>query len=200
MKGWLVFKRFVWGVILIPFFMAGCVGKIDETVMHDVELTQTARAYTPIPRPTPHPSERPIVEILNAYLQIPDDPLSSTIDASYRVVGVTFPPNPGGVTSKFIITVECECARNGDCCNVEHAFVVIVRAMKANTDVFLGIPPTIPSIIPDTVAEFQMECFDHNSILGMMNVPWSIMRDYLAGVINGEQFGWEVKKNKTPEP
>lgn len=199
MKGWLVFKRFIWGLVLIPFCMAGCMETIDEKTVQDVGMTLTASVYTPTPMFTPNPSEQLIVGALNTYLQIPDDPLSNTIDASYRVVEVSFPPNIGGVPNSFIVTVNCQCAQGGDCCNDEHTFVMTIRAMKANADMFLGVSPVV-LIIPETVTEFQLVCFEDGFKQGTMSVPWPIMRDYLAGVINGDQFGWKVRKNKTPEP
>ena len=196
-------KRFIWGFMLVLFsFLTSCIGAIDENTVHQVELSQTASVYTPIPMSTPDPFAKMIVDLINFQLQTPEDPLSKTLDATYTVVEVSFSSEVGNTPAIFSITVQCECARDGDCCNGEHIFVVITRAMKAITtrEVSMGIPPSIPATVPTTVTEMRVICHDHQSPLGTMYVSWPIMREYLLGTINGDQLGWVVQKIATIVP
>jgi hypothetical protein len=197
-------KPFVLVFVLALFFaLTGCEGVIvtegDST--HVVE-TITAAVYTPIPMNTPDPFARTIIDLINFQLLTPEDPLSNTLDASYRVVDVSFSSVIGNTPALFIINIECECARNGDCCNKEHIFVVITRAMKAITtrEMSMGIPPSIPATVPMTVTELRVVCHDHQVPLGTMYVSWPIMREYLLGTINGDQLGWSVQKQATEMP
>ena len=195
-------KRFIWGFVLtLSLALLGCeVDEVSQNEMTHAVATLTAAAYTPIPMNTPHPSEKPIVDILNSYLQTPENPLSETLDAKYRVVKVSFIPNMAGNLTIFAITTYCECARNGTCCNVEHTFALITKAMKASPEIFVGVPPNIPSVVPQTVNEIQVECYDYQSRIGMLYVSWSTMREYLIGTIGGDQLGWSVQKQAISTP
>jgi len=194
-------KRLTLGGPLVLFlFLTSCGSVIDENTVYQVGLTQTVAAYTATPINTPHPSERLIVDIINSYLQTPENPLSETLDAKYRVVKVSFIPNSAGNFTTFLITAYCECARDGTCCNVEHTFALITRAMKASPEIFVGVPPNIPSAVPQTINELYVECYDHQNRIGTLYVSWSMMREYLIGTIGGNQLGWSVQKQATPTP
>ncbi len=197
-------KKFVAILVTMLFLaLAGCVdtSPSGEDFTHVIE-TLTATSYTPIPLSTPDPFEKMIVDLINFELEKPEDPLSTTLDATYAVVDVNFNNETKDFPTIFEITVQCECARNGECCNGEHTFVLVTRAMKTITEreKGMGIPPSIPASIPTTVTELRVICYDHKSSLGIMHVPWSLMRDYLMGIITADQLGWNVQKKPAKEP
>jgi hypothetical protein len=201
-RGVFSMKHFVLVFILALYFvLTGCgSNEINQLQLEGAIGTLTSLAYTATPVNTPHPSEKMIVDIINANLQMPEDPLSKTLDATYRVVKVSFVPNISGIPTTLFIVIDCECARDGHCCNLEHTFVVITRAMKANPEIIVGTAQGFPSIIPQTILDLQIECFDHQSTMGTMSVSWPLMREYLIGAISGDQLGWEVRRLATQTP
>jgi hypothetical protein len=179
--------------LLLTSVLSGCV--TDSTTpptQNDVEMAQTTIAIASFtPTPPPFPFEKPIVEALNNFLQMqrdlthPLDQLSITIDASYIVNRVVLQ----GAT--LIIEVHCECALNGDCCNMEHTFMVITQAMNDNQAYF--------QLITSDITDFQLACYDHAKPLGTMQVSWFDMQGFMHGNITGYQLGGAVTKNPSPK-
>lgn len=189
-------KRFIWGFMLVlPLILIGCEGGSQSSIVQtQVVGTMIAASYTATPINTPHPSEGLIVSLLNANLQASSDALSQSLDATYTVERAFFPPNPAGLLNILEIKVRCECARDGECCNVEHTFVVTTEAMKMTTTYLIDL-------IPGSVNELIISCNDHDVKIGAMSVPWAIMQNYLNGIsTTGYQLGEAVKKGATPTP
>ena len=189
-------KRFIWGFVLtLSLALLGCeVDDVSQNEMTHAVETLTVAAYTPTPINTPHPNEGAIVSLLNANLQASSDALMQSLDASYTIERASFPPNPAGSLNILEIKVRCECARDGECCNVEHTFVVTTEAMKMTTTYLIDL-------IPGSVNELIISCYDHDVKIGVMSVPWAVMANYLNGnSTTGYQLGEAVKKGATPTP
>jgi hypothetical protein len=179
--------------VLLTSALSGCV--TDSTTpptQNDVEIAQTTIAIASFtPTPPPLPFEKPIVEALNEFLQMqrdltyPPDQLSITIDASYIVNQVVLQG------STLIIEVHCECALNGDCCNMEHTFMVITQAMNDKQAYF--------QLITSEIMDFQLVCYDHAKQLGTMQVSWFNMQGFMHGNVNGYQLGGAVTKIPSPK-
>lgn len=170
-----------------------CSDIIDDTTVYRVGLTQTASALPPTPVSTPNPTEGWIVNLLNANLQtFPADSLSQTLDATYTILGASFLPTTTENPTVLKIKVQCVCARNGTCCNVEHTFVVIISAMRVTPDIFINL-------VPQSIVELQVSCHDPDKLMGIMAVSWEMMKCYLSNHgVTGYQLGDAVHKLPTP--
>ncbi len=190
-------KRFVIAFAMaLSFIATGCdMETVTSSDVTHVAETFTALAYTPTPMSTPHPSEGQIASLLNANLQaLSTDPLSQSLNAALLVGNVDLPPNGANRLEMLQIHVRCECPRDGDCCNAEHTFVIVVQAMKLAPDFFIGL-------VPDSVEEVQVFCYDHGRLIGTLTVYWAILKDYLVNNgITGYQLGDAVRKSATPMP
>ena len=190
MKGRLVLNRLILFVPMVLFLtLAACEGVSTQDAVTSAQQTLTAAFITLTPINTPHPSEKPIVERINGILLPSMNLLEITLDATYLVDKAVFLTEGGRLT--LSIEVHCECPRADSCCNVEHAFVVIANAMQAIGADFINL-------IPSEVNELRVSCYDHQSLLGTMFVPWPNMQNYIMGTSNGYQLGGEVKQSQTP--
>ena len=190
-------KRFVLAFLLaLPIFlMMGCEleGPPSVSAQTQVVASLTVAAYTPTFVPTRHPHEIHIVELINAGLQELEDPLSRTVDASYTVIQAPLKIRLGQIDPSILsIEVRCQCANNGSCCNVEHTFVMIAKAMALKRSEIVGW-------VPPTVVDFEILCYDHQSQIGIMSTNWVLMQGYIFGQIDGYQLGGAVQ-NPTPTP
>jgi Trm5-related predicted tRNA methylase len=67
-------------------------------------------------------------------------------------------------------------------------FVAVINSMKKRED-------KIIEQIPQTVSEMRVYCFDHMTQMTVLSASWSDVRSYLKGQINGDQFGYRVRRN-----
>ena len=172
-------------------------GADDPAVQTQVVANITAASYTATPAATPHPAEKDIVQTLNEVIQAPENSLSNTLDATYRVVKASLTP-VNASEFDLLISVKCECASEGSCCNVEHTFVRVTQAMKERRDRLLGIP--YQPIIPPGVLDLRVECFDHGTRIGILFVSWATMKGYLLDAVDANLLGWSVQRDETPSP
>ncbi|HUI87921.1 MAG TPA: hypothetical protein VLX61_04275 [Anaerolineales bacterium] len=156
----------------------------DPAIQHAVVQTLTATAWTPTPTTTPEPNTSGVVDILNSVM-IGSDPLEETIDARFSVLDsqVLFdPPTKQALTLQ--IDVDCEWVFS-DGCTPEGSFVVLMRAFRANSKTFRKICDDIPS----TIRSLHVITFDRMVRRGMLAASWDDVQEYVAGTINGTQFG-----------
>ncbi len=188
------FFLFFWLALPIILLM-GCDldGPPSESAQTQVVANLTVAAYTPTFVPTRHPNEMHIVELVNDGLQKLEDPLSITLDAKYTVIQAYLIIRPGQNDPTILsLEVRCECARDGLCCNVEHTFVMVARAMKSKDIELIAW-------VPSTVVDFQVYCYDHETPIGPMSTHWVMMQEYMLGHIDGYQLGGAII-TATPVP
>lgn len=152
-----------------------------------VGKTQTATVWTPTISPTPPPDQSKIVEWLNSELSDTDS-LEQALVARYRIFDVSFPIGSNGLATIMRIDIRCECSTYGQCCFPEHMFVAVINSMKKRED-------KIIEQVPQTVGEMRVYCFDHMTQMTALSASWSDVKSYLKGQINGDQFGYRVKRN-----
>lgn len=190
-------KRFVLFFFLtLPIvLLMGCdlEAPPSDSVQTQVVAGLTIAAYTPTFVPTRHPNEMHIVELVNDGLRELEDPLSITLDAEITVIQAYLIIRPGQIDPTILsLEVRCQCARDGSCCNVEHTFVMVARAMKSK-----GVE--LIAWVPSTVVDFEVKCFDHQTSIGPMSTHWLMMQEYILGHIDGYQFGGAII-TATPVP
>lgn len=167
------------------------IGGISPSDGTGVAHTQTATVWTITPSPTPVPNQAKIVEWLNAELSSTDHALEQTLDAKYQVLDVIFPLEANGTSTTMLITVRCDCATYGQCCNSERMFVVIIDSMQAKKD-------KIIEQVPATVGAMKVICYDHMNQFATMSASWSDVKNYLQSQINGYQLGSRVVRGSVP--
>lgn len=116
--------------------------------------------------------------------------------ASYQVVDVGFQPE-NGVPSTLQINTRCECAGNAECCNPMHTFVITMQAI----DEVIHNPkygPLDPSVMPTSLTEMEVQCFDHTNFSGKMTMPWSDVVSFFQGYLDAFQLWAEVTPSANP--
>ena len=170
--------------LLLIFLIACSPDLSDPEIQHAVVQTLTATALTPTPSMTPVPNTSGIVDILNNAV-IGSDPLEETIDAKFSVLNsqVLFDESTKQAIT-LQIDVDCEWIFS-DGCTSEESFVVLMRAFRANDRIFKKICDDIPS----TIRGLHVVTFDRMLRRGMLAASWDDVMEYVAGQINGNQFG-----------
>lgn len=170
---------------MLIFFLIACSPDIsDPQIQQAVLQTLTATAWTPTPSATPQPNTSGIVDILNNTV-IGSDPLEETIDARFSVLDSQVLLDESSKQAVTLqIDVDCEWIFS-DSCTPEESFVVLMRAFRANDKIFKKICDDIPS----TVSSLHVVAFDRMLRRGMLAASWEDVMEYVAGQINGNQFG-----------
>ena len=162
-------------------------GGVPQAQGTAVGETQTATVWTPTISPTPPPDQSKIVEWLNSELSDTDS-LEQALVARYRIFDVSFPIGSNSLATIMRIDIRCECSTYGQCCIPEHMFVAVINSMKKHED-------KIIEQVPQTVGEMRVYCFDHMTQITALSASWSDVKSYLKGQINGDQFGYRVRRN-----
>ena len=175
----------LWLFPLLIFLLVACSPDLsDPIIQHEVIQTLTATAMTPTPTATPVPNTSGIVNLLNGVM-INSDPLEETLNARFSVLDSQVLPD---VSTKQALTlqidVDCEWVFS-DGCTPEESFVVLMRTFQANTKTFKKISDDIPS----TISSLHVVTFDRMVRRGMLAASWDDVVEYVAGRINGNQFG-----------
>ena len=174
---------------LLPFLLVvlliACTPDLsDPEIQHAVIQTLTATAWTPTPSATPEPNTSGIVDILNNAM-IGSDPLEETIDAKFSVIDSQVLLDESSKQALTLqIDVDCEWIFS-DSCTPEGSFVVLMRAFRANDRIFKKICDDIPP----TIRNLHVVTFDRMVRRGMLAASWDDVMEYVAGRINGNQFG-----------
>lgn len=183
-------------VIIIPILLLVLLNACGNTTAQittaegtAVGQTQTAAMWTVTISPTIDPNESKMVEWLNDDLS-KVDPLERTLDANYRVVGLTFPAQ-NGIAAVFRLDVRCECATYNQCCNPERMFVVILNLMRERGD-------KITDQVPATVSWMNLVCYDRLNQIAVVSAPWQYVRSYLLQQITGYELGPWVSRGSRP--
>ena len=156
----------------------------DPEIQHAVIQTLTVTAWTPTPSATPAPNTSGIVDILNNAM-IGSDPLEETIDARFSVLDSQVLLDESTKQALTLqIDVDCEWVFS-DRCTPEGSFVVLMHALRANGKIFQKICGDIPS----TIRSLHVVTFDRMVRRGMLAASWDDVTEYVAGNINGNQFG-----------
>ena len=178
-------------IVILPALLAACMSDIsDPQVQHAVIETITATAWTPTPSATPAPNTSAIVEILNNAM-IGSDPLGETIDARFSVLDSHVLMDASTKQALTLqIDIDCEWVFS-DGCTPEGSFVVLMNTFRANGKIFQKISGNIPT----TVSSLHVVTFDHMVRKGMLTAAWEDVVEYVAGGINGNQFGSRTVRN-----
>ena len=177
-------KRLCLFPILIFLLVACSTDLSDPKIQNEVILTLTATALTPTPSATPVPNTSGIVNILNGAM-INSDPLEETINARFSVLDSRVLLDASTKQALTLqIDVDCEWVFT-DGCTPEASFVVLMRTFQANGKAFKKICDDIPS----TIQSLHVVTFDHMVRRGMLAASWDDVVEYVAGRINGNQFG-----------
>jgi hypothetical protein len=187
-------KRFLPAIpVFLLLFLYACGNATPSVVPAEmgtaVAQTQTAVMWTPMPTSTPDPDEAKIVEWLNASLSGMDS-LERTVDAHYQINDVVFTMEVF-LPVIFQVNMRCECAMNSRCCVPERMFVVAMHAMKAQSEKVIGQ-------VPGNTVELHLNCYDRQTLIGVMVVNWSDVEGYFKEKINGYQLGARVRKVNLP--
>ena len=178
-------RRLLPFLLLLLILVVACMPDLsDPEIQHAVIQTLTATAWTPTPSATPAPNTSGIVDILNNAM-IGSDPLEETIDAKFSVVDSQVLLDESTKQALTLqIDVDCEWVFS-DGCTPEESFVVLMRAFRANGRIFKKICDDIPP----TILRLHVVTFDHMVRRGMLAASWDDVTEYVAGGINGNQFG-----------
>ena len=156
----------------------------DPAIQHAVIQTLTAIASTPTPSATPAPNTAGIVDILNSAV-IGSDPLEETIAARFSVIDSQVLLDESTKQALTLqIDIDCEWIFS-DGCTPEGSFVVLLSAFRANSRIFKKICDDIPQ----TIRILHVVTFDRMVRRGMLAASWEDVIEYVAGTINGNQFG-----------
>jgi len=170
--------------LLLILLMACSPDLSDPAIQHAVIQTLTATALTPTPSATPEPNTSGIVDILNNAV-IGSDPLQETIDARFSVLDSQVLLDQSTKQALTLqIDVDCEWIFS-DGCTPEGSFVVLMRALRANDRIFKKICDDVPP----TIRNLHVVTFDRMLRRGMLAASWHDVMEYVAGTINGNQFG-----------
>lgn len=183
-------KRFL---LILPIFLLILLNACGVTPAMGtaVAQTQTAVVWTPTPASTHVPSDGKLVNWLNDELVGAADPLGVTLDATYRVQDIRFPPVYGTAYLMLRVDMRCECSRNMQCCTPERMFVLVMEAMMKHAT---NILPEVPN----DVTEFKVVCYDRETQVGVMFALWSDVKGYLNGEVSGYQLGARVQRTTSP--
>ncbi len=180
--------------LLLVFLIACSPDLSDPAIQHAVIQTLTATAWTPTPSATPKPNTLGVVDILNSAM-IGSDSLEETIDARFSVLDSQVLLDQSTKQALTLqIDVDCEWVFS-DGCTPEGSFVVLMRAFRANGKTFKKICDDIPP----TIRSLHVVTFDRMIRRGMLAASWDDIKEYVAGSINGNQFGSRtVRITSTP--
>jgi len=172
-------------ILLLLVLLVACMPDLsDPEIQHAVIQTLTATAWTPTPSATPTPNTSGIVDILNNAVN-GSDPLEETIDARFSVLDSQVLLNESTKQALTLqIDVDCEWVFS-DGCTPEESFVVLMRAFRTNGKIFKKISDDVPP----TILSLHVVTFDRMIRRGMLAASWDDVTEYVAGRINGNQFG-----------
>jgi hypothetical protein len=172
-------------LVVLLVLLVACMPDIsDPEIQHAVVQTLIATAWTPTPSATPAPNTSGIVDILNNAV-VGSDPLEETIDARFSVLDSQVLLDESTKQALTLqIDVDCEWIFS-DGCTPEGSFVVLMRAFRANNRIFKKICDDIPP----TILRLHVVTFDRMVRRGMLAASWDDVTEYVAGTINGNQFG-----------
>lgn len=69
--------------------------------------------------------------------------------------------------------------------------MVTIQAMKINAEEILAE-------VPEYITRVDVACHNDAGTHGMMGAPWSEVKAYLLGNIDGSVLGWHVTPNPAP--
>jgi hypothetical protein len=185
-------KRFLIAIPVVLFILLNACG-VDETA-----ATQTA-VLTSTFTPTPfYVGTIPVIfKELNQAMEYMEgknkfSQFEHITGAGYQITYVEI-REEDNVAAVFQVNVRCECTENDVCCSSVRTFLVILMAMDEPI-----YRENIISMVPQTVRNMEIQCFDHANQTDVITVPWADVQAFLRNNIDGYQLA--AKVTAIPQP
>ncbi len=111
---------------------------------------------------------------------------------SYQVVSVDVLPTDR-IPTTLQISVRCECAENGQCCNTARTFAATIVTLR---NIYLSGNINEDKTPYATLNILEVWCFDHATRTGVVSVPWTDVVRFFQHDIDG----FELWANVTQTP
>jgi hypothetical protein len=195
LQGRAIMKRFLF---VIPVFL---LIFINACIVPGATVVTATPTWTPtlIFLPTEDTLSPAIFSQLNLAIEglvtsEPVNELEHIAGPSYQVIGVDVLPTDR-IPSTLQISVRCECAENGQCCNTARTFAATIVTLR---NIYLSGNLKQEETPYATLNILEVQCFDHANLTGVASVPWTDVVAFFQNEIDGFQL-WASVTQTPPQ-